>query len=71
MDIMTADVDGCETMRTIRLDLHDRSLPIVALTAQATNGDREKRLQAGASENIATPVYTERVLSPLRVWPYH
>ncbi len=70
MDIMMPDMDGYETMREIRKESRFRTLPIVALTARAMKGDREKCLQAGASDYIAKPVNTEQLLSLLRVWLY-
>ncbi len=70
MDIMMPDMDGYETMREIRRDPRFRTLPIVALTARAMKGDREKCLQAGASDYIAKPVNTDQLLSLLRVWLY-
>ncbi len=70
MDIMMPEMDGYETMREIRNDLRFRTLPILALTAKAMKGDREKCLQAGASDYIAKPVNTEQLLSLLRVWLY-
>jgi CheY-like chemotaxis protein len=70
MDIMMPEMDGYETMREIRKDSQFRTLPILALTAKAMKGDREKCLQAGASDYIAKPVNTEQLLSLLRVWLY-
>jgi signal transduction histidine kinase/CheY-like chemotaxis protein len=70
MDIMMPDMDGYETMREIRRNATFRSLPILALTAKAMKGDREKILQAGASDYIAKPVNTDQLLSLLRVWLY-
>jgi HAMP domain-containing protein/CheY-like chemotaxis protein/signal transduction histidine kinase len=70
MDIMMPEMDGYETMREIRKDAKFRMLPILALTAKAMKGDREKCLQAGASDYIAKPVNTDQLLSLLRVWLY-
>jgi CheY-like chemotaxis protein len=58
------------TMRDIRKDPRYKCLPILALTAKAMKGDREKCLQAGASDYIAKPVDTDQLLSLLRVWLY-
>jgi len=68
MDIMMPDMDGYETMREIRSDAEFRNLTILALTAKAMKGDREKCLDAGASDYIAKPVNTDQLLSLMRVW---
>ncbi|MGV3571255.1 MAG: response regulator, partial [Ramlibacter sp.] len=68
MDIMMPEMDGYETMREIRKDANFRTLPILALTAKAMKGDREKCLEAGASDYISKPVNTDQLLSLMRVW---
>jgi CheY-like chemotaxis protein len=70
MDIMMPDMDGYDTMRAIRKITKFRSLPIVALTAKAMKGDREKCIEAGASDYISKPVDTAQLLATLRVWLY-
>jgi CheY-like chemotaxis protein len=68
MDIMMPEMDGYQTMQAIRNNANWHRLPIVALTAKAMKGDREKCLEAGASDYLAKPVNTEQLLSALRLW---
>ncbi len=70
MDIMMPDMDGYETIRSIRRSPRWKDLPIVAVTAKAMKGDREKTLEAGAWDYLAKPVDTEHMLAMLRGWLY-
>jgi CheY-like chemotaxis protein len=68
MDVMMPELDGYDTIRIMRqLEAH-KDLPIIAITAKAMKGDREKCIDAGASDYLAKPVNTEQLLSLLRVW---
>jgi len=68
MDIMMPEMDGIDTMREIRKLPQLKSLPIVAVTAKAMKGDREKCIEAGAWDYLAKPVDPEQLLSVLRAW---
>ena len=70
MDVMMPEMDGYQTIRHIREIEQFATLPIIALTAKAMKGDREKCIEAGASDYITKPVDTEQLLSLLRVWLY-
>jgi signal transduction histidine kinase/DNA-binding response OmpR family regulator len=68
MDIMMPEMDGYEAMKRIRGDLKMQQIPIIALTAKAMTGDREKCIDAGASDYITKPVDIQKLLSLMRVW---
>jgi CheY-like chemotaxis protein len=70
MDIMMPEMDGYETTQAIRQDPRFKNLPIIALTAKAMKGDREKTIAAGASDYITKPFDPEQLLSLMRVWLY-
>jgi CheY-like chemotaxis protein len=68
MDIMMPEMDGMDTMRAIRQRPQFKSLPIIAVTAKAMKGDREKCIEAGAWDYLSKPVDTEQMLAVLRAW---
>jgi CheY-like chemotaxis protein len=68
MDIMMPEMDGMETMREIRKLPQFKALPIIAVTAKAMKGDREKCIEAGAWDYLSKPVDTEQMLAVLRGW---
>ena len=68
MDIMMPEIDGIDTMREIRKIPWRKELPIIAVTAKAMKGDRERCIEAGAWDYLSKPVDTEKLLAVLRVW---
>jgi len=70
MDIMMPEMDGYETTQKIRREHQNSSLPIIAVTAKAMKGDREKCIQAGASDYITKPLKIDQLMSLMRVWLY-
>ncbi|HEU5166213.1 MAG TPA: HAMP domain-containing protein [Chitinophagaceae bacterium] len=70
MDIMMPEMDGYETTQKIRREHMNKTLPIIAVTAKAMKGDREKCIDAGASDYITKPVKIDQLLSLMRVWMY-
>ena len=70
MDVMMPELDGYETTQAIRELPEFEKLPVIALTAKAMKGDRERSIAAGASDYITKPVDTDQLLSLMRVWLY-
>jgi CheY-like chemotaxis protein len=70
MDVMMPEMDGYEAIRQLRKDHRFVKLPIISVTAKAMKGDRERCIDAGASDYITKPVDTEKLVSLLRVWLY-
>ena len=68
MDIMMPEMDGLETMREIRKLANCKDLPIIAVTAKAMKGDRQRCLEAGAWDYLSKPVETQQLLATLRAW---
>jgi len=71
MDLMMPELDGYEAIRALRERPEFERLPVIALTAKAMQGDRDRSIQAGASDYITKPVDTDQLLSLMRVWLYH
>jgi hypothetical protein len=70
MDVMMPEMDGNEAIRRLRADSRFAKLPIIAVTAKAMKGDRERSIESGASDYVTKPVDTEKLVSLLRVWLY-
>jgi CheY-like chemotaxis protein len=70
MDIMMPELDGYETIKALRDREEFHRLPVIALTAKAMKGDRDRSIEAGASDYIPKPVDTDQLLSLMRVWLY-
>ena len=68
IDIILPGMDGYKTIQKIREQPHFHTLPIIALTAKAMKGDKEKCIEAGASDYLTKPVSNERLISLIRVW---
>ncbi len=70
LDIMMPEMDGYDTLRAIRSDPAVKDIPVIVLTAKTMQSEREKSLQAGASDFLTKPVDFDKLLSLLRVWLY-
>lgn len=70
MDMMMPEMDGYECMKHIRKKEQYKKLPIIALTAKAMKGDKEKCLAAGASDYVSKPIDTDKLIALMRVWLY-
>ena len=70
LDVMMPEMDGYEAMQHIRKEQQFKNLPIIALTAKAMKGDRQKCIDAGASDYLSKPIDIEKLLSLMQVWLY-
>jgi CheY-like chemotaxis protein len=70
MDIMMPNMNGYEAISEIRKNPELKELPIIAVTAKAMNGDREKSMEAGASDYMTKPIQADQLISLMRVWLY-